>query len=53
MTLKEDDPNWMRAGYDPYWEEVAFYDEDLAEYIKQEDPDQYYSWEWTPDEPEE
>ncbi len=49
MTLEEDDPNWMRAGYDPYWSEVAQNDPDFAELIKREDPEQYYSWEWTPD----
>lgn len=53
MTLEEDDPNWMRMGYDPYWEEVARNDENFAQMMKENDPDQYYSWDWTPDGPEE
>lgn len=46
--MEDDDPNWMRAGYDPYWSEIAQNDAEFAEMMKERDPEQYYSWEWTP-----
>lgn len=47
--MENDDPNWMRAGYDPYWSEIAQNDAEFAEMMKERDPEQYYSWSWTPE----
>lgn len=47
--MEDDDPNWMQAGYDLYWSEIAQNDSEFAEIMKEEDPKQYYSWSWTLD----
>lgn len=63
LTQLENEPNWDERwerfednvqveGPTVYDERRGFHSKEFAELMKEHQPDEYYSWSWTPDEPE-